>query len=261
MPQFEHLDLSTDTNGVCTLTLNRPEVYNAVSFPMHGELTEVWGELERDPAVRAVVLTGAGRGFCAGGDMDMSRAAVESAVDRERAVSEARLIVKSMVEFAIPIVAAVNGPAVGLGFSLALLSDIVLISDRAFVSDPHVTVGLVAADGGVLAWPLMTSLLTAKEYLLTGDRLDAHRAVELGLANRVVSHDDLLPDAVALATRIAAQPRQAVRDTKRALNIHLNNAVAAVIDFAFASESHSFTEPEVAATIAKFANRAASKKT
>lgn len=260
MRDFEHLGISTDHNGVCTVTLNRPEAYNAVSFAMHRELADVWGELERQPEIRVVVLTGAGKGFCAGGDMDMSRAAVESAVDRERAVAEARLIVRSMVEFSIPIVAAVNGPAIGLGFSLALFSDIVLVSDRAWVSDPHVTVGLVAADGGVLAWPLMTSLLTAKEYLLTGDRIDAQRAVTLGLANRVVAHDDLLPQAVDLATRIAAQPRQAVRDTKRALNIHLNNAVGAVIDFAFASESHSFTEPEVAATIAEFAERSASKK-
>src|SRR5262249_1036565 len=156
---------------------------------------DVWGELAQQPDIRVVVLTGAGKGFCAGGDMEMSRAAVESEADRARAVSEARLIVKSMVEFTIPIVAAVNVPATGLGFSVALFSDIVLISDRAWVSDPHVTVGLVAADGGVLAWPLMTSLLTAKEYLLTGDRIDAPTAVRLGLANRVVGHDDLLTEA------------------------------------------------------------------
>lgn len=258
MRTFEDLDVSVD-DGICTVLLNRPDQFNAVSFRMHRELSEVWAEIERNRDVRAVVLTGAGRGFCAGGDMDMSQAAVESEADRERAISEARQIVKAMVEFPIPIVAAVNGPAVGLGFSLALFSDIVLISDATFVSDPHVTVGLVAADGGVLAWPLMTSLLTAKEFLLTGDRIPAARAVELGLANHAVTADELLPRAYEIAGRIARQPRQAVRDTKRALNIHLNNAVGAVIDFAFASESHSFTEPEVAATIAQFAERAAAK--
>jgi len=255
---FEDLKVTVN-DGICTVLLNRPDQFNAVSFRMHRELSEVWAEIQRERDVRAVVLTGAGRGFCAGGDMDMSKAAVESEADRDRAISEARQIVKAMVEFPIPIVAAINGPAVGLGFSLALLSDVVLIDDNTFVSDPHVTVGLVAADGGVLAWPLMTSLLTAKEYLLTGDRLTATRAVELGLANHAVGTDELLPRAYEIAGRIARQPRQAVRDTKRALNIHLNKAVGAVIDFAFASESHSFTEPEVAATIARFAERAAHK--
>jgi enoyl-CoA hydratase len=255
---FEDLRVSVE-NGICTVLLNRPDQFNAVSFRMHRELFEVWPEIERDRDVRAVVLTGAGRAFCAGGDMAMSKAAVESEADRDRAVAEARQIVKAMVEFPIPVVAAVNGPAVGLGLSLALFSDVVVIDEETFVSDPHVSVGLVAADGGVLAWPLMTSLLTAKEYLLTGERIPAARAVELGLANHAVPAGELLDRAYGVARRIADQPRQATRDTKRALNIHLNNAVGAVIDFAFASESHSFGEPEVAATIARFAERAARK--
>ncbi|SHK03175.1 enoyl-CoA hydratase [Pseudonocardia thermophila] len=256
MQQFEDLTIEVGADGVATLTLNRPDRLNAVSPRMHQELVAVWPALERTPGVRSVVLTGAGRGFCAGGDMDMSQAAVDDPGYREQVVAEARAIVRAMVEFPIPVVAAVNGPAVGLGFSLALFSDVVLVADTAHVSDPHVSVGLVAADGGVLAWPLMTSLLTAKEYLLTGRRIPAARAVELGLANRVVPAAELLAEAHALAAEIAAQPRQAVRDTKRALNIHLGNAVAAVMDFAFAAESHSFSEPDVAATIARFAEKA-----
>lgn len=192
--------------------------------------------------------------------MAMTRAAIEDEQARLETVDEARRIVLEMTDFPLPVVAAVNGPAVGLGCSLALFSDVVVMSEKAFFSDPHITVGLVAADGGVIAWPLVTSLLWAKEFLLTGDRIPAERALQMGMANHVVPADDLLDTAYRIAERIAAQPRQAVRDTKRALNIHLSRAVASVIDFSFSSETYSFTQPEVAATVEKFAKRAAEKR-
>src|SRR5260221_12884219 len=111
-----------------------------------------------------------------------------------------------MVRFPLPVIAAVNGPAVGLGCSLAVACDLVFMSELAFLADPHVTVGLVAGDGGAALWPLLTSMLRAKEYLFTGDRIPATVAVELGLANRVVASDTLVADAIAVAHRLASMP-------------------------------------------------------
>ena len=111
---------------------------------------------------------------------------------------------------------------------MAVSCDIVLIAESAFIADTHVNIGLVCGDGGAVAWPLMMSLLKAKEYLFTGDRISAPEAVALGLANRVVPGDTLLDEAKALAHRLAAQPAQAIQETKRALNLHLQAAISLV---------------------------------
>lgn len=237
---------------VRVLTINRPEHSNAINEELHDALADVWRGLQRDPDVGAVVLTGAGRAFSAGGDMDYLERVATDPDFRYRTMAGARRIVAEMLAFHKPVVAAVNGPAVGLGCSLAVLADIVLISDRAFFADPHVTLGVVAADGGVLAWPLLMSMLSAKEYLFTGDRIDASTAVRLGLANRVVPNDELVGAAVALAERLAAQPRQALWDTKRALNMHMSRAVGTVIDFAFAAESETFGRSDFRSTLDQY---------
>jgi len=235
---------------VRVVTLNRPEALNAANDELHRRLSEIWGELEADVGCRAVVLTGAGRAFSAGGDLGVLSRMSEDGAYRDAVLSEARKIVRSLVQFPLPIVAAVNGPAVGLGCSLAALCDIVLIEQSAYLADPHVSVGLVAADGGAITWPALTSLLRAKEYLYTGDRIPAAVAVELGLANRVVDDGTSLEQAIGLAERLAHQPRQALRDTKRALNKHLERAVLDILDFAVAAESISSAGDEHRAIVA-----------
>ncbi|MCZ0997104.1 enoyl-CoA hydratase/isomerase family protein [Streptomyces mirabilis] len=167
------------------VTLNRPERLNGVSEELHRRLADVWRELADDPGARAVVLTGAGRAFSAAGLEHLRRHHGDPEL-RERSIRLDRSIQTAMIRFPLPVVAAVNGPAVGLGCSLALGCDLVLMAEDAYLADPHVSVGLVAGDGGVTLWPLLTSLLRAKEYLFTGDRIPAATAVELGLANRTV---------------------------------------------------------------------------
>ena len=184
------------------------------------------------------MITGAGRAFSAGGDFNYLDELRQDEALRQKTILHGREIVLGMVRCRIPVVAAVNGPAVGLGCSLVALSDIVYMKETAYFADPHVQVGLVAADGGPLTWPLQISLLLAKEFALTGARITAQRAVELGLANHVV--EDPMAEALACAKRIMELPRQAVESTKRLLNIHLERAVLASLDFANAAEEQSF---------------------
>ncbi len=237
------LDVRAD-GPVRIVTLNRPEALNAANGALHTALTQVWRRISSDPDARAVVLTGAGRAFSAGGDFAWMTSYQQDADYRRRLAVEIRAIITEMVTFPLPLVAAVNGPAVGFGASLAVTCDIVLLSDRSFLADPHISVGLVCGDGGAAIWPALTSLLRAKEYLFTGDRIAPETAVAIGLANRVVPHDTLFADARTLAQRLAAQPRQALTDTKRALNAHLEHAIAGALDLAVAAERESMGSAE-----------------
>lgn len=136
-------------------------------------------------------------------------------------------------------------PAVGLGCTLAVLCDIVLIADDAYMADTHVNVGLVAGDGGAVTWPLLMSILRAKEFILLGERIPEDAAIQYGLANRTVPGDRLLEEARTLAHRLADQPQQALRDTKRAPNLHMQNAANMVLPFALSAETESFASEEV----------------
>jgi enoyl-CoA hydratase len=237
---------------VRVITLNRPEAYNSVVGEMHQGLIDVWGAIAADPDARSVVITGAGRAFSSGGDFTMFQELLDDPVQVQAEVDNAHLLVRTILAFKLPVVAAVNGAAVGLGCALATLSDVVIMSDKSFLQDPHVAVGLVAADGGSLAWPFLTSMLNAKEHILLGTRIVPDEAKSLGLANRVVAHDDLMSLALDYADRFAALPPQAVQETKRALNMHLEALISPVLDHAIAGEAASFSTPEFRAIVTKF---------
>jgi enoyl-CoA hydratase len=249
-------ELLLDADGaVRIVTLNRPEALNATNERLHAALTAVWGHLAADRGARAVVLTGAGRAFSAGGDLGHFVELWDDRDRRRREIDEARRLLTEMTDFPLPVVAAVNGPAVGLGCNLAVCSDIVLMAESAYIGDPHVGVGLTAADGGAPTWPLLMGMLRAKEYLLTSERIPAEQAVALGLANRVVPDAELLDQAMRLAGKLAAQPPLAVQSTKRALNMHVKRAIAGVLEYALAEEFACFDTPEHQALVRAFLER------
>lgn len=229
--------------------LNRPDDLNATNRALHSGLASLFPQIDEDLDARAVVITGNGRAFSAGGDFGYIDQLSRDVDMRDESLTHGKQIVRGMVSCRVPIIAAVNGPAVGLGCSLVALSDIVFMARSAHLADPHLLIGLVAADGGPITWPLLTSLQLAKEYALTGDRIPAERAAAIGLANHVVDDDTVLDAALDCARRIAKLPARATQDTKRILNMHLERAVNASLDYAFAAEDRSFTSPEVRANL------------
>ncbi len=242
---YELAGIEVRANGpVRVVTLNQPDTLNAISEDLHAQLVALWGHIDRDEGCRAVVLTGAGKAFSAGGSYeDFEHRRVDMAA-RRRSLRLARQLVDEMLAVAVPVVAAVNGPAVGLGCTVTTLCDIVFMAEHAFLADTHVSVALVAGDGGAVTWPAMTSLLRAKQYLLTGDRLSASDAVALGLANFAVPGDRLLDEALAFAHRLAAQPPQAVQETKAILNQHLRANAVRALGYGLAAESQSHDTPD-----------------
>jgi enoyl-CoA hydratase len=226
------------------LTMNRPASLNAIDGELHAALPAALREVGIDPKARAVVLTGAGKAFSAGGNLDDFAAFASDFELRRATLRLGRQLFEELINVHLPVIAAVNGPAVGLGCTIATACDAVIMSDQTFLADPHVTVALVAGDGGAVTWPLNIGLLRAKPYLLTGDRMPAEVAVSLGLATRAVPPADVLPEATAMAHRIAALPPQAVQDTKSVLNQHLRMAAVAILGYGLAAESQSHDTAE-----------------
>lgn len=229
---------------VYIVRLNRPDALNAFDTDLHLRFGAFWAEVEQDADVRAVVITGNGRAFSAGGNLDDFELFHRDFAARRKALRTARRLVDEMLNVHVPVVAAVNGPAVGLGATLMSLCDIVFIANETFVADTHVASALVAGDGGAVTWPAYTSLLKAKQYLLTGDRIPAAAAVEMGLANFAVPGVEVVEQATAFAHRLAAMPPQAVQDTKVLLNQVLRSNALQMLNMGLASESQSHDTAE-----------------
>lgn len=237
--------LVVETQGsVRIVRMNRPDHLNAINRELHWGLAHVWRQLSADRDARVVILTGAGRAFSAGGDFAWTSSFLEDPVGRYESLREGAEIIEEMLRFPLPVIAAVNGAAVGLGCSICLLSDIVLISERAHLADPHVSVGLVAGDGGAAFWPLLTAIQRSREYLFTGDRIPADKAVELGLATRTTLPGELMSEARALANRLSKQSPQALQGTKRILNMYLARASSGPVQAGLAEEEATMQTEE-----------------
>ncbi|AWT56454.1 enoyl-CoA hydratase/isomerase family protein [Mycolicibacterium smegmatis] len=250
-------ELSVSTDGpVRIVTINRETDLNSVNEKLHWALANVWRQLAADKDARVVVLTGAGRAFSAGGDLGWITTFLDDPVARDESIREGAQIIEEMLRFPLPVIAAVNGAAVGLGCSIALLCDILLISEDAYLADPHVSVGLVAGDGGAALWPLLTPIMRSREFLYTGDRIDAGKAVELGLASRSVAPAELRSEAMTLAHRLGKQPVEALQGTKRVVNMYLSQVLSGPLQAGFAAEQVSMRSDDHRARLLAFKKKA-----
>ncbi|MBC2932091.1 enoyl-CoA hydratase/isomerase family protein [Nocardioides sp. zg-1228] len=220
---------------VSMITINRPERRNALDPATHLELRRALQEADLDPATRVIVLTGAGQGFCAGGDVK-EMAGKDSYGSKDRVLSVGRDLIDILLRLEKPIVAMVNGAAVGLGATIALMCDIVYMADDARIGDRHVNVGLVAGDGGAVVWPLLIGPGRAKEHLLTGRLIDGREAAAMGLVSRAVPAAELRAEVLALAEELAAQPPYALRATKASINKAIQATANQVLDLSLAYE-------------------------
>ncbi|MCY1533549.1 Short-chain-enoyl-CoA hydratase [compost metagenome] len=238
--------------GLRIITLNRPDDLNASTTEMLFTYPKLFRALAEDPEAKVAILTGAGRAFSAGGDMNHFVKTLDD-TDFARAVQEnSRRTIHSFIDVPIPIIAAVNGPAVGWGATMATLCDIVLMSEKSFMAEPHINIGLVVGDGISVSWPLYTSLLRAKELIFTGDRITPQQAVEFGLANRVVAPEKLMEEARALADKLLKQPAQALRETKKLMNLYLHRSAAQMLDATLGRQLAATVSPEHHAIATKF---------
>lgn len=225
---------------VLIVTIDRPgSDLNAVNDDLHDDLTTLFRELKRETTARAVLLTGSGKAFSAGGDFAWFPQLQEPGrMDALR--RDAKQLIWDLLDVELPIVAAVNGHAMGLGASIALLCDVIFVADTASIGDPHVRVGIVAGDGGTAIWPLAVGPALAKQYLLTGDPVTAADAERMGLVNRAVPAADLHRTALEFAQRLAAGAPLAVRYTKLAVNKLVKDALNISFDAATALELVTF---------------------
>jgi len=227
-------------DGVALLTMNRPEVFNAVDARLHYDLSRVWLDLGQDPEVRVTVITGAGNAFSAGGDFDMLDKTIGNAEMIAVGMQEARDMVHNMINLDKPVISAINGVAVGAGLAVALLADISIASDRARFTDGHARLGVAAGDHAAAIWPLLIGMAKAKYYLLTCEFLDGTEAERLGLVSLVVPHEELMERAMGIARNLAAGSQPALRYTKRSMNQWLRMAEHTAFDYSLALEMLGF---------------------
>ncbi len=237
-------------DNISTIRFNRPDQLNALDAEMVVEFIETLRAVDLEASTNAIVLTGAGRAFTAGGDVKSFGSKHETRVNRR-----GWHLVHRMLEVEKPMVAMVNGPAIGLGVTIALLCDCVVMADDATIGDPHVNLGLVAGDGAAVILPVLIGPHRAKELLLTGKRVTGTEAAALGMINRAVPASDLANVAYELARTIAAQPVYAARATKMAINRYLRWAASEVIDVSLAYEAISRELPEYPAAVAAWKER------
>lgn len=249
---------------VATITLNRPDSLNAVNSRVHHELEQVWLDVAADHDVNAIILTGAGRAFCAGGDVKgMAAGALTGLGKSERnrfdrgpiAAANGRRLVENMLDVEQPIIGAINGDAVGLGATLALLCDITVVSEKARFADTHVKVGVVAGDGGALIWPLLIGPHRAKEFLMRGNFINGAEAGRIGMVNYALPPEQVMAKSRELAQELADGPTWAIRWSKLAVNKWLKDQANLIMDAGLAYEMMTFKTEDHKEAVAAFVEK------
>lgn len=224
---------------VLHIVMNRPDKLNAVDERMHEELARVFVDVSSDPECDVAVLTGAGRAFSSGGDIDWMQRMIDEPASFEKTAREGKQIVFTLLECEKPVIAKLNGHATGLGATIALFCDVIFAAENARIGDPHVSVGFVAGDGGAVIWPQLVGYARAKEYLMTGDLIPAPEAARMGLINHAVPAADLDARVNEFAERLASGATKAIRWSKMSVNIGLRQLAHSIMDASLAYEAMS----------------------
>ncbi|MCG2633484.1 MAG: enoyl-CoA hydratase-related protein [Gammaproteobacteria bacterium] len=242
---YESLNVSRN-EGILTIEISNPTARNAVNASIHSEMPRIFSEIATDKETRVVVLTGdpAGKAFCAGGDIGWIQQMQGSGEKFAEVMKEGADVLQNIVDLPQPVIAMVNGHAMGLGATLALHCDVVFMDDKAKIADPHVNIGVVAGDGGAVIWPLLIGPNRAKEFLMTGDPLTGAEAAEIGLVNHAVPTAALKDAAYAFAKRMASGPRLAIELTKRSVNLTLKQVLNQTITASLCLEGLTFNSAD-----------------
>ena len=241
---YQRLEFSRPEPGILEITLNNPARLNAADAAMHGELSRVWGDVDRDPDTRVALIRGAGDAFSAGGDLDLVEEMTLDYETRIRIWHEARDMVYGMIECSTPVVSAIKGPAVGAGLVCALLADISVAAKTARLIDGHTRLGVAAGDHAAIVWPLLCGMAKAKYYLLLCEPVSGEEAERIGLVSLAVDDDAVFETAYEVARKLARGAPSAIRWTKYTLNNWLRMA-GPIFDASLALEFLGFGGPEV----------------
>lgn len=252
--RYQRLAFDRPSSGVLRVSMNNPERLNAADAVMHAELADIWLDVDRDDETRAVILTGVGRAFSAGGDFDMIEGIMDDFETRARVMREARDTVYNLINCGKPVVSAMRGPAVGAGLVCGLLADISIATPEARIIDGHTRLGVAAGDHAAIVWPLLCGMAKAKYYLLLCETLAGAEAERIGLISLVVPDAELDAKALEIAEKLAAGAQRAIRWTKHALNNWLRSAGPA-FDASLALEFLGFTGPEAREGLASHRER------
>ncbi len=253
---FTSLEFDRPEEWILRITLRDPAKLNAVGAEAHGQLAEVWHAIEQDQTTRVVVVRGADGAFSSGGDLDLVADIAKDWSTRLRVFHEARDLVYNIINCSKPIVAAIDGPAVGAGLAVALLADISIAAPSAKIVDGHTRLGVAAGDHAVIVWPLLCGMAKAKYHLLLGEPVDGEEAERIGLVSLCVPADELEEKALEIARRLAAGSQAAISHTKLALNNWLR-AAGPAFDASLALEFLDMTGPDVAEGVAAVRERRA----
>lgn len=240
---------------VLILSLNRPEALNAVNAQMHEELSRVFIDAQDDADSDAVMVTGSGKAFSAGGDIGWLKSVAGNSKEFDVIRAHGKRIIFSMLDCEKPIVAKINGPAVGLGCTIALFSDVIFAAEDAVISDPHVKVGLVAGDGGAVIWPQLIGYARAKEYLMTGKPLSGIEAAKIGLVNYAVTSGELDAAVDEFCDELLGGALLAIKYTKVSINVGLKQLAHTVLETSLALETVTSSSKDHLAAVTAFADR------
>jgi enoyl-CoA hydratase len=249
--QYRTIQIDKRDTGIAVATLNRPERLNAVNGEMHRELTTLWVDADADDDVRALVVTGAGRAFCSGGDFGADGIETQGR-GLKTTMREGRLIVENLLDCSKPVIGAIHGYAMGLGATIALLCDVVVADRGTTFADTHVRMGVGAGDGGQVIWPLLVGVNRAKYLLMTGDRVTGEEAERLGLVNFLVDEGDALERALEIAGRLAAGPTQAITASKVPINRYIKMIANLVLPLSLEMEAANMRSDDAREAAAAF---------